>query len=310
MNHAIISTRHPNETLQNSLVSTQFDSNLCSPDSAGFVSGPPSSLSSPFTQASSSPSFTSSPPSSITHASFNTIDEYPTTDIHAIKIPHPRSSDSAWNGRPSKLARINEPLGHVAEPSPPSSAHPLGSPSSAHPPAHPPFSAAPVQRIFHPQTLSALSRQKFRRGEIVRCASMTLIPGLTKRWKRVKKRVGRIWTEVWEEEPGSEDPLFRRNLDSIAKSNAASSRRVVRSTRTMRHSMHGEGLDVSIEVPLHPSTFLVFFSHRTKTCRDKSKLVLIVNLQPSSILFSSSPILYPNERWSRFAVHTPVLFFF
>lgn len=93
--------------------------------------------------------------------------------------------------------------------------------------------------------LSSVARQRYKRGEVIQCNSLALIPGRTRRWKRERKKVGNIWVWIWIEVPGSEDPVFRHNLDVIAESSATTSRRFVRSTRTTnRHSLH-EGIEVS-----------------------------------------------------------------
>lgn len=93
--------------------------------------------------------------------------------------------------------------------------------------------SSPSSSIVAP-VYTNVAKPRFRRTESYRFGNVTFIPGNTRRWKQRKKRIGHIWATVWEEVQGSEDPLFRRNVALIAKSNASgATRRLVRSRRSV-----------------------------------------------------------------------------
>ncbi|KYK66535.1 hypothetical protein TGPRC2_202480 [Toxoplasma gondii TgCatPRC2] len=70
-------------------------------------------------------------------------------------------------------------------------------------------------------------------GDLKRFGSLLLIPGKTRKWRKVRRRVGNARVQVWEEVSNSEDPLLQAVQAMLRHGIPSSSRRSVRHTRAV-----------------------------------------------------------------------------
>ncbi|CBZ52456.1 conserved hypothetical protein [Neospora caninum Liverpool] len=121
----------------------------------------------------------------------------------------------------------------AAEAAQASSTSPGDAASRGAPSAH----ASPGESAANPpgagQGLEAEERRTLAGGDLKRFGSLLLIPGKTRKWRKVRRRVGNARVQIWEEMPNSADPLLQAVQAMLRHGVASSTRRSVRHTRAV-----------------------------------------------------------------------------